>query len=69
MDRPADSGPYDPSSIPLGEKKETKRKEAEVGPYKKKTIFGSIFATHSFRPKFHFKNSGNAEIRTWDSRV
>ena len=39
MDRAADSGPYDPSSTPLGEKKEKKRKKetlAEVGPYLKK---------------------------------
>ena len=36
MDRAADSGPCDPSSIPLGEKKENKRKEAGVGPLKKK---------------------------------
>ena len=36
MDRAADSGPCDPSSIPLGEKKENKRKEAGVGPFKKK---------------------------------
>ena len=32
VDRAADSGPSDPSSIPLGEKKENKRKEAGVGP-------------------------------------
>ena len=38
VDRAADSGPCDPSSIPLGEKKEKKRKEKEagVGPYLKK---------------------------------
>ena len=36
VDRAADSGPCDPSSIPLGEKKENKRKEAGVGPFKKK---------------------------------
>ena len=36
MDKAADSGPCDPSSIPLGEKKENKKeKEAGVGPYKK----------------------------------
>ena len=33
VDRVADSGPYDPCSIPLGEKKENKRKEAWIGPY------------------------------------
>ena len=38
MDRAADSGPCDPSSIPLGEKKENKRKEAGVGPFKKKKV-------------------------------
>ena len=32
VDRAADSGP---SSIPLDEKKENKRKEARVGPFKK----------------------------------
>ena len=31
----ADWGPCDPSSIPLGEKKENKLNEAGVGPYKK----------------------------------
>ena len=36
VDRAADSGPCNPSSIPLGEKKENKRKEAMVGPLKKK---------------------------------
>ena len=41
MDRAADSGPCDPSSIPLGEKKENKRKEAGVGPFKKKTYAAS----------------------------
>ena len=69
VDRAYDWGSCDPSSIPLGEKKENKRKEAGVGPYLKKTIFGLIFATHSFRLKFHHKNSGNAKIRTQDSRV
>ena len=39
VDRAADSGPCDPSSIPLGEKKENKRKEAGVGPFKKKNKF------------------------------
>ena len=33
VDRAADSGPCDRSLIPLGEKKENKRKEAVVGPY------------------------------------
>ena len=33
MDRAAGPGPCDPSSIPLGEKKENKRKEAGVDPY------------------------------------
>ena len=32
VDRAVDLGPCDPSSIPLGEKKENKRKEAGVGP-------------------------------------
>ena len=36
VDRAADSGPCDSSSIPLGEKKENERKEAGVGPFKKK---------------------------------
>ena len=36
MYRVADSGPCHPSSIPLGEKKENKRKEAGIGPFKKK---------------------------------
>ena len=31
VDRVTDSGPCDPSSIPLGEKKENKQKEAGVG--------------------------------------
>ena len=35
VDRAADLGPCDPSLIPLGEKKENKRKEAGVGPLKK----------------------------------
>ena len=35
VDRVADSGPCDPSSIPIGEKKENKQKEARVGPLKK----------------------------------
>ena len=33
MDRVADSGLCDPSSIPLGEKKESKRKDPGFGPY------------------------------------
>ena len=33
VDRAPNSGPCDPSSIPLGEKKENKRKEAGVGPF------------------------------------
>ena len=33
MDRAADSGPCDPSSIPLGERKVNQRKEAPVGPF------------------------------------
>ena len=33
VDRTADSGPWDLSSIPLDEKKENKRKDAGVGPY------------------------------------
>ena len=37
VDRAADSGPCDLSSIPLGEKKENKQKEAGVGPYLKKS--------------------------------
>ena len=36
MDTATDSSPYDPSSIPLGEKKENKQKEAGVGPFKKR---------------------------------
>ena len=36
MDRAADLGPYDPSSIPLGEKKGKEMEtEAGVGPYLK----------------------------------
>ena len=35
VDGVADSGPGDPSLIPLGEKKENKQKEARVGPLKK----------------------------------
>ena len=37
MDRAADSGPYDPSSIPFGEKKENNKKHGLgwVGPEKK----------------------------------
>ena len=38
MDRAADFGPYNPSSIPLGEKKENKQKEAGVGTYLKKNM-------------------------------
>ena len=36
MDRAADSGPYDPSSIPFGEKKENNKKHGLgwVGPEK-----------------------------------
>ena len=41
VDRAADPGPCDPSSIPLGEKKENKRKEAGVGPFKKKGVQGA----------------------------
>ena len=37
LDRAADVGPYNPSSIPLGEKKENKQKETRVGTYLKKT--------------------------------
>ena len=34
MDRAADSGPYNPSLIPLGEIKEyIQKEEARVGPY------------------------------------
>ena len=33
VDRAYDLGPYNPSSIPLGEKKENKRKRGRVGPY------------------------------------
>ena len=41
MDRAADSGPCDPSSIPLGEKRENKQKEAGVGTiFVKKVPFG-----------------------------
>ena len=36
LNRAADFGPYNPSSIPLGEKKENKQKEAGVGTYLKK---------------------------------
>ena len=36
MDRAANLGSCDPSSIPLGEKKEINEKEAGVGPYFKK---------------------------------
>ena len=36
MDRAADSGPNDPSWIPLSEKNENKQKEAGVGPFLKK---------------------------------
>ena len=32
MDRAADSGPYDPSSIPHGEKKENKQKRGRGWP-------------------------------------
>ena len=35
VDRAADSGPYDPSLIPFGEKKENNQKEAGVGSYLK----------------------------------
>ena len=35
MDRAADSGLCSPSLIPLGERKENKRKEAGFGPYLK----------------------------------
>ena len=35
VDRAADSGPCDPSLIPLGEKKKQKVKEAWVGLFKK----------------------------------
>ena len=35
VDTAADSGPFDPSLIPLGEKKKNKQKEARVGPYLK----------------------------------
>ena len=36
MHKAADSGLRDLSSIPLGEKKENKQKEAGVGPYLRK---------------------------------
>ena len=36
VDRAADSCRRDPSSIPLGEKKENNRKEAGVGPHLKR---------------------------------
>ena len=32
VERAPDSGPYDPSSIPLGEKKENKRKRGRGRP-------------------------------------
>ena len=35
VDRAADSGPCDPNSIPLGEKRKINEKEAGAGPYKK----------------------------------
>ena len=34
MERAADSGPYDPSLIPLGEKKENKQKRGRGWPIK-----------------------------------
>ena len=40
MDRVADSGPGDPSSIPLGEKKENNQKGPGGGPFKKKKSSG-----------------------------
>ena len=43
VDRAADLGPCDPSSIPLGEKKENKQKnEAVVGPYLKNLRIVSV---------------------------
>ena len=41
VDRAADSGPYDPSSIPIGEKKENNKNMAWVG----------------LAPKIHFQMS------------
>ena len=37
MDRAAGLGLSNPSSIPLGQKKENKRKRGLVGPFKKNT--------------------------------
>ena len=37
VDRAADSGPYDPSSIPLGGKRKINKKEPRVDPYLKKS--------------------------------
>ena len=40
VDRAADSGPYDPSSIPLGEKKDNKQKRIRGWPvFQKKRTF------------------------------
>ena len=38
VDRAADSGPYDPSSIPIGEKKENNKNMAWLGLAPKKTF-------------------------------
>ena len=38
MDRVANSGLYDPSSIPLGEKKEIKQKRGQGSPIFKKSL-------------------------------
>ena len=43
VDRATDSGPYDPSLIPLGEKKENNQKEAGVGPHLKSVNNSSRF--------------------------
>ena len=42
VDRAAYSGLYDPSSIPLGEKKENKQKRGRDWPIKKENNIGMI---------------------------
>ena len=38
VDRAANSGPYDPSSIPLGEKKDNRQKRGQGWPISKKPL-------------------------------
>ena len=63
MDRATDSGPRDPSSIPLGETKVNQRKEAPVGQFlrRKKITSKMLFCIDVF-PQLLFAALRDDEI-------